>query len=211
MDSELTISINKEFDGTSREISIKMSYDNRKGSVENVWVTELLIDGKQVDVPMHTYAELVAASTTDYTAIARDFVNITRSENTVHDLTTFLVHTTNLPEDQASGIINDLVELAKSRAKEIARLDPKTNAEFKRKEAKETSKDSGKVEPEAKSGTGAEPGPGAEPEDELEPGAEPHVKGKERTAKINNLYDILHNASGKCSIEEIINARYELK
>jgi phage/plasmid-associated DNA primase len=135
--NELKLSINREIEGISHEISLKMTYDNRKGFVENVWVNELLIDGKQISVPVHTYDEHIIESTKDYTAVARDFVNITRSEKIAHDLTTFLVYATHLPDEQASEIINDLMELAKSRAEEIARLDPKTNAEFERISTKE--------------------------------------------------------------------------
>ena len=40
--NEITISIIKEIDGTSRNISIRMSYDNRPGFVQNVWLAELL-------------------------------------------------------------------------------------------------------------------------------------------------------------------------
>ena len=56
---EMIIAVNKDISGISREISFKMSYDNRKGFVENVWVTELLIDGKQISVTTHTYENIL--------------------------------------------------------------------------------------------------------------------------------------------------------
>src|SRR5665647_300693 len=83
---EIIISIIKEIEGSSREISLRMSYDNRKVFVENVWVTELLLDGQQVDVPAHTYAEQIAVTTTDFTAIARYSADLIHSKGMVQDL-----------------------------------------------------------------------------------------------------------------------------
>ena len=148
--NEITISIIKEIDGTSRNISIRMSYDNRPGFVQNVWLAELLLDGQQVDVTVHSYPEEIATPIEDSTAIVRAQADIINSKQMVSELTSFLVYATNLPEAEASGTINELVEIATGRDKEVYRLCPQICAEMDRinaENARKVSVDSGKVEP----------------------------------------------------------------
>lgn len=134
---EITISIKKEIDGKERDISLLITYDNRKGFVRNVWVTELLLDGNPVDVLAHSYAEEIAEPTTDSTAITRSHNDIIHSNDTARDLTQFLIHATNLQEVEASGIINELVEICKSRDKEVYKVCPQVRSEIERSEALE--------------------------------------------------------------------------
>jgi hypothetical protein len=71
----VVVSVNKD----GREISLLIIHDNRDGFIQNRWITELLIDRQQVNVPEHTYAEQLVDPTTDSTAIARYSADITHS------------------------------------------------------------------------------------------------------------------------------------
>jgi hypothetical protein len=137
---EITIAINKDIGGTLRDISIKMSYDNRPGFVQNTWLAELLLDGRQVEVPVHSYPEEIATPNEDSIAIVRAQADIINSKQMVSDLTGFLAYATNISEADASGIINELVEIANSKENEIYRLCPQISSEMDRLNAEKAKK-----------------------------------------------------------------------
>lgn len=102
---DLIISTEYDVSGESREISLKMNYDNDGVLISDRWIIELLVDGKTIHE-------------------TRSYNDFPHSEEMQDAIKKNLVEKITLTDAQASEVVYCLVELSKTRHDEIYCLNP---------------------------------------------------------------------------------------